>query len=130
MLLGDLEQATVDVRERRQVARLVLGILGIQGVEQVGQELLHVRPVGLGVRPYRGGELLVGEDPGVLSEEAEQQSGEEHVQRMAAMLLVDEVRVRLQELVEELAHALGGLDVGVRLGGVLRLLHPGPGRRT
>ena len=41
---------------------------------------------------------------------------------------LEHLGVRGEQLVEELAHPLGGLDVGVRLGDVLRLLHAGPGQ--
>jgi hypothetical protein len=128
LLRAHREQPAVDVGERGQVPGFVAGILGVQGREQGRQEVVHVRPVGLGMRADRVGELALGEDPGVLGEEAEQQPGEKHVQPMTGVRPVHQPRVGGEQLVEELAHPLGGHDVRVRLGDVLGLLHARPGQ--
>ena len=64
------------------MARLRGGVLGVECSEERGEEVGDVRAVSLGVRANRVGELVLGEDAGVLGEEAEQQLGEEHVERV------------------------------------------------
>jgi hypothetical protein len=128
LLRAHREQPAVDVREPGQMLGLAARILGVQGREQRRQEVVHVRPVGLGMRADRVGELALGKDPGVLGEEAEQQPCEEHVQPMPAVHPVHQPRVGREQLVEELAHPLGGLDIRVGLSDVLRLLHARPGQ--
>lgn len=108
------------------MVRLVGRVLGVQGGEQRRQEVVDIRSVGLGVRSNRVDELALGEDAGVLGEETEQQPGEEDVEGVAPVRPLHQPRVGGEQLVEELAHALGCLDVGVGLGDVLGLLHAGP----
>ena len=120
------EEPAVDVGKRREVAGFVRRLGRVECCEQVGEELCRVRSVVESVGPDRVRELILGEDAGVLGEVAEQQACEEQVEGVASMRLFEEVGVRVQELVEELAHALSGLHIGVRLGDVLGLLHPGP----
>ena len=78
------------------------------------------------VRAHRISELILLKDPSVLGKVTEQQAGEEDVQPVAVLRVFHQAWVGGGELVEKLAHLFSGLDISMRLGGVLGLLHPCP----
>ena len=122
-----VEETAVDVGEVRQVRGLFRRVGLVKGREEISDEVGGVGAVVKRVRTHRIGELILGEDARVLREVAEQQAREEDVEAVAVGRVVEEPGVGGGELVKKLAHLLRRLDVGMRLRGVLGLLHASPG---
>lgn len=93
MALVSSEEPPVDVIEVSQVARLLRLVLGIEGEEEVIQELVNIGAVQLRVGLDCAGELAFFEYAGVFCEVAEQQSGEKDVQGVTAGLSGVEIPV-------------------------------------
>lgn len=96
--------------------------------EEGGEEFLGAGAVFERAGANCSGELVLGKCTGALCKEAEEQASEKDVEGMATGGGVEKVRVGGEELVKKLSHALGGLDVGVRFGGVLGFFHALPGQ--
>ena len=120
------EEPTVHIGEARQVGGLLRRVCLVEGREEILDEVRGIGAILKRVGTHRIGELVFGEDPGVLSEIAEQQPGEEHVQAVAGGRVLEQPRVRAGELVEKLPHLLRRADIRMRFRGVLGLLHTGP----
>lgn len=120
------EEATIDIRELGEVGRFRCPIWHVEDPEQVCEELVDVGAVQLGEITDCFGELGGLEDPCVFGEETEQQPGEEHIEGVPGLRRTMNSRVHPNQFIEQLRHALSGLNVRMRFASVLGFLHTGP----